>query len=78
MDQDVELEVRACNECQKKPPTVPLHPWEWTKAPWSQIPIYYSSPFLDEVFFSNNGWTFKMIWHLPDDNIDITSKNKWN
>ena len=53
MDQDVEKEVRACEECQKhqkSPPSAPLHPWEWPEAPWSRIHMDYAGPFLGEMF----------------------------
>lgn len=53
MDQEVEEIVRRCEECQKhqkSPPSAPLHPWEWSEAPWSRIHMDYTGPFLGEMF----------------------------
>ncbi|XP_026016563.1 Fc receptor-like protein 5 [Astatotilapia calliptera] len=53
MDENIEREVQACEECQKhskSPPTAPLHPWEWPESPWSRIHVDYAGPFLGEMF----------------------------
>ncbi|KAL4009386.1 hypothetical protein ACER0C_003238 [Sarotherodon galilaeus] len=43
MDETIEREVQACEECHKhhkSPPTAPLHPWEWPESPWSRIHMF--------------------------------------
>ncbi|XP_039465072.1 uncharacterized protein K02A2.6-like [Oreochromis aureus] len=53
MDETIEREVQACEECHKhhkSPPTAPLHPWEWPESPWSRIHVDYAGPFLGKMF----------------------------
>lgn len=41
--------MKRCPECQqnqKSPPEVPLHPWVWPQSPWVCLLIDYAGPFL--------------------------------
>ena len=45
IDQDIELIVRNCSECQEVrnlPPVAPLTPWMWPGSPWSRIHVDYA------------------------------------
>ena len=48
MDQELEVAVRECDQCQqhqKSPARAPMHPWEWPERPWARIHIDYAGPF---------------------------------
>ena len=48
MDQELEVAVRECDQCQqhqKSPAKAPMHPLEWPERPWARIHIDYSGPF---------------------------------
>ena len=45
--------VQKCEERQlvpNKPPTAPLHPWEWPRMLWQRIRVDFSSPFMGKMF----------------------------
>ena len=45
MDKDLEHKVRDCRECQehqKAPAGVPMHPWEYPPEPWRKLHVYYA------------------------------------
>ena len=47
MDDELEQAVKQCTQCQenqKLPPKVPMHPWEWPDRPWSRIHVDYAGP----------------------------------
>ncbi|CAB4004480.1 LOW QUALITY PROTEIN: uncharacterized protein K02A2.6-like [Paramuricea clavata] len=53
LDEDIEREVKSCNQCQlhhTTPAAAPLHPWEWPGHPWTQLHIDYAGPFKGEMF----------------------------
>jgi len=53
INSELEMLAKACEGCQqhqKMPSTAPLHPWEWTTAPWQRIHIDYAGPFQDSMF----------------------------
>ena len=46
LDAELELVVRTCPECQehqKSPTPVPMHPWEFPEKPWQRIHIDYAT-----------------------------------
>jgi transposase InsO family protein len=62
MDQDVELMVKKCEPCQKQrpnPPVAPLHPWEFTRRPWSRLHIdhcEYNGKMILVIMDSHTKW----------------------
>ncbi|XP_022791984.1 uncharacterized protein K02A2.6-like [Stylophora pistillata] len=45
--------LQKCEECQlarNKPPTAPLHSWEWPKMPWQRIYVDFGGPFMGKMF----------------------------
>ena len=53
LDEDIEREVKNCNQCQlhhTTPAAAPLHPWEWPGHPWTRLHIDYAGPFKGEMF----------------------------
>ena len=53
VDKDVEQCVKLCDPCQqnqKSPPVIPLHPWSWPTKPWTQVHIDYAGPFMGRMF----------------------------
>jgi len=47
MDQEIDLKVRGCPQCQavlKSAPSQTLHPWEWPGKPWVRLHIDYAGP----------------------------------
>ena len=47
MDDELEQVVKQCTQCQenqKLPPKVLMHPWEWPDRPWSRIHVDYEGP----------------------------------
>lgn len=53
INQQLEAVAKACLGCQqnqKMPSKVPLHPWEWATFPWQRIHIDYAGPFKDSMF----------------------------
>lgn len=53
MDSRLEEKVKSCVTCQshqKKPPSSPLHPWEWPGRPWSRVHVDYAGPFMGKMF----------------------------
>ena len=62
IDTDVEELAHECETCQlhqNSPSKAPLHPWEWTTAPWQRIHIdfaeYAGKPYLI-VIDSHSKW----------------------
>ena len=46
LDSELELVVRTCPECQenqKSPTPVPMHPWEFSENPWQWVHIDYAT-----------------------------------
>ena len=53
IDKDVEQCVKLCDPCQqnqKSPPVIPLHPWSWPTKPWTRVHIDYAGPFMGRMF----------------------------
>ena len=53
LDEDIEKEVKNCQQCQlhhATPAAAPLHPWEWPGHPWTRLHIDYAGPFKGEMF----------------------------
>ncbi|XP_038634506.1 uncharacterized protein K02A2.6-like, partial [Scyliorhinus canicula] len=53
LDTDITALVRRCQECQqgqRVPPAVPLHPWEWPGRPWTRLHIDHAGPFMGSMF----------------------------
>ena len=53
MDSNIEDTVRECHPCQenqKSPPSVPIHPWERPREAWSRIHLDYAGPFMGKMF----------------------------
>ncbi|CAB3997722.1 Uncharacterized protein K02A2.6 [Paramuricea clavata] len=53
LDEDIESEVKNCNQCRlhhTTPAAAPLHPWEWPGHPWTRLHIDYAGPFKGEMF----------------------------
>lgn len=53
MDNDLEKTVYNCPECQetqKKPKGVYMHPWEYPQHPWRRLHIDCAGPFLGKTF----------------------------
>ena len=47
MDQELQAAVKVCDQCQehqKSPAKVPMHPWEWPERLWATIHIDYARP----------------------------------
>ena len=47
MDTELEDAVRRCAKCQenqKLPARVPMHPWEWPNRPWARLHADYTGP----------------------------------
>ncbi|XP_020908437.1 uncharacterized protein K02A2.6 [Exaiptasia diaphana] len=54
INQQLEMVANSCSGCQqnqKMPSKVPLHPWEWATFPWQRIHIDFAGPFKDSMFF---------------------------
>ena len=52
MDADLESKVKHCLKCQrsrKKPPKVPMQPWDWPEKPWSHIHVDHAGPILGKT-----------------------------
>ena len=53
IDKDVERRVKSCDPCQqnqKAPPVIPLHPWSWPTKPWTRVHVDYAGPFMGRMF----------------------------
>lgn len=53
IDQDLEEEVKHCQQCQTNqasPARIPLHPWEWPDRPWARVHVDHAGPFLGKHF----------------------------
>ena len=53
IDNDIELCVSSCSNCQQhrhQPAKAPLHPWEWPARPWQRIHIDFAGPFLSSMW----------------------------
>lgn len=53
IDSHVERKVAGCQMCQETrqaPSKAPVHPWEFTKNPWSRLHIDFAGPFKGKVF----------------------------
>ena len=53
IDRDVEQCVKSCEPCQqsqKSPPVIPLHPWSWPSKPWTRVHIDYAGLFMGKMF----------------------------
>lgn len=47
LDKEIEDCVNSCHECQearKMPNKAPLHPWEWSRAPWTRLHVDFAGP----------------------------------
>ena len=64
MDQELEVVVKLCDQCQqhqKSPAKAPMHPWEWPEQPWARIHIDYAGPFRGKIILvmvdsHSGGW----------------------
>lgn len=53
VDSHIERKVAGCQVCQETrhaPSKAPVHPWEFTKNPWSRLHIDFAGPFRGKVF----------------------------
>ena len=53
VDKDLEQRVKSCDVCQqsqKSPPVISLHPWSWPSKPWTRVHIDYAGPFMGRMF----------------------------
>nr|XP_050042740.1 uncharacterized protein K02A2.6-like [Dermacentor andersoni] len=53
IDRDVEQKVKDCAHCQESrsaPAAAQIHPWEFTKRPWTRLHIDFAGPFQGNVF----------------------------
>nr|XP_050035646.1 uncharacterized protein K02A2.6-like [Dermacentor andersoni] len=53
IDRDVEQKVRDCARCQESrsaPAAAKIHPWVFTKRPWTRLHIDFAGPFQGNVF----------------------------
>ena len=53
MDKQIEECVKSCDICQqtqKDPPVLPLHPWAWPDKPWTWVHIDYAGPLEGKMF----------------------------
>lgn len=53
MDREIEEKVNMCPECQetqKMPKRAPIHPWEWSRAPWTRLHLDFAGPMNGNYF----------------------------
>ena len=52
LDNDIEQYVKHCDSCQRtRYSLAPLHPWEFTKRPWSSLHGDYAGPVNGKMLF---------------------------
>jgi hypothetical protein len=54
VDSDLEMTVRSCTTCQehqRNPETVPIHPWEYPNNPWERLHLDYAQVDGQDVLF---------------------------
>ena len=52
IDNDLELAVKTCPECQENqssPTRAPMHPWEWPDRPWARVHLDYAGPIQNKM-----------------------------
>lgn len=79
LDSDVEKMCKECETCQleqKKPPHVPLHPWEFPGESWKRIHIDFARPFLNNMFMivvdSYTKWL--EVFHMSQITYSVTAE----
>nr|XP_022901406.1 uncharacterized protein K02A2.6-like [Onthophagus taurus] len=53
IDKEIEELVKTCEVCQQNrnaSERAPLHPWEWSRAPWSRIHVDFARPVHGKYF----------------------------
>ena len=52
LNSELEERVKSCSTCQtnhKKPPAVPIQPWDWPEKPWTRIHVDHAGPFMGKM-----------------------------
>ena len=76
LDNDLEMMVESCQECQsvkQTPPQAPMHPWIWPLKPWQQVHINFAGPFLGKMFFIAVDAHSKWLEVVSDNGTQFTS-----
>ena len=78
MDQELEVAVKVCDQCQqhqKSPAKAPMHPWEWPERPWARIHIDYAGPFRGKMILvmvdSHSKWMEALVVNSATSNATI-------
>ena len=78
MDQELEVAVKVCDQCQqhqKSPAKAPMHPWEWPERPWARIHIDYAGPFRGKMILvmvdSHSKWMEALVINSATSNATI-------
>ncbi|XP_060520646.1 uncharacterized protein K02A2.6-like isoform X2 [Cylas formicarius] len=53
LDRDIENKIKTCSECQEArnmPRKAPVHPWEWSRAPWTRLHVDFAGPMNGKSF----------------------------
>ncbi|XP_040359150.2 uncharacterized protein K02A2.6-like [Ixodes scapularis] len=53
IDNDLEEQVKACQECyqqRNEPVPAPLHPWAWPTSPWQRVHLDFAGPVKGKMF----------------------------
>ena len=76
IDKELELAVRSCVECQehqKSPANVPMHPWEWPDRPWARLHIDYAGPIKGKMVLvvSHSKWMEALVVNSATSNATV-------
>ena len=78
IDKELELAVRSCVECQehqKSPAKVPMHPWEWPDRPWARLHIDYAGPIKGKMVLvvvdSHSKWMEALVVNSATSNATV-------
>ena len=78
IDQELEIAVRSCTECQqhqKSPAKAPMHPWEWPERPWTRIHTDYAGPVKGKMILvmvdSHSKWIEAAVVNSATSNVTI-------
>ena len=53
IDNEIEKLIKSCKSCQQEqrvPTAVPLHPWIWPSQPWARVHLDFAGPFIGKKF----------------------------
>ena len=53
IDNEIEKLIKSCKSCQQEqrvPTAVPLHPWIWPSQPWVRVYLDFAGPFMGKNF----------------------------